>query len=157
MSPTSNPLGLLLHCAAARATYFLRTLPPEAVARFADAHDAGLWRCMCRLLNIPGLSPHDPGETPRTRRGPLVEVGGRRQHFSPRRCSRGSLDFDWSHGFHSTGQRCQEEPGLQIGNRKILNQECMEGVGNTKLLLEWSSRFEKFTCSPFCQSPGVPR
>ena len=45
--------SLLLHCAAARATYLLRTLPPEAVARFADAHDAGLWRCMCRLLNIP--------------------------------------------------------------------------------------------------------
>ena len=45
--------ALLLHCAAARATYLLRTLPPEAVARFADAHDAGLWRCMCLLLRIP--------------------------------------------------------------------------------------------------------
>ena len=32
---------------------FLRTLPPDAVARFADGHDEGLWRCMCRLLNIP--------------------------------------------------------------------------------------------------------
>ena len=37
-----------------------------------------------------------------------------------------------------------------------MNQECIEGVGNTKLLLEWSSRFEKFTCSLFCDSPGVP-
>ena len=36
-----------------------------------------------RLLGkLGGLSPHDPGETPRTRRGPLVEVGRRRQHFS---------------------------------------------------------------------------
>ena len=25
----------------------------DAVARFADAHYKGLWRCMCRLLNIP--------------------------------------------------------------------------------------------------------
>ena len=29
------------------------TLPPDAVARFADAHDEGLWRSMCRLINIP--------------------------------------------------------------------------------------------------------
>ena len=28
-----------------------------------------------------------------------------------------------------------------------MNQECTEGVGNTKLLLEWSSRFEKITPS----------
>ena len=28
-----------------------------------------------------------------------------------------------------------------------MNQECTEGVANTKLLLEWSSLFEKFTCS----------
>ena len=46
--------------------------------------------------------PHDLGETPRTHRGPLVEVGRRRPQFSTQRCPRGSLDFDWGHGFHST-------------------------------------------------------
>ena len=126
LSLTSNPLG---HCAAARATYLLRTLPPEAVARFADAHDASLWGCMCRLLNIPPLCPLFLGglglrSAARTRQSafwaswadclPMIRErhpelaedlwlrleGG--ANTSALGASRGSLDLDWSHGFHST-------------------------------------------------------
>ena len=39
--------ALLLHCAAARATYFLRVVRPESSFQFAALHDAGLWRCVC--------------------------------------------------------------------------------------------------------------
>ena len=53
-----------------------------------------------------------------------------------------------------TPPSCQEERSLQIGNQKILNQARREGVGNTKLLLEWSSRSEKFTCSPLLPGSG---
>ena len=37
---------LLVHCASARACYYLRALRPSVVEEFARAHDAGLWRCL---------------------------------------------------------------------------------------------------------------
>ena len=44
---------ILLHCAAARANYLLRVVRPALVRRFAENHDAGLWRCLCQILHIP--------------------------------------------------------------------------------------------------------
>ena len=44
---------LLVHCASARANYLLRTVCPDSVRGFAEAHDRGLWECVCTLLNIP--------------------------------------------------------------------------------------------------------
>ena len=44
---------LLVHCASARANYLLRSVCPESVRGFAEAHDRGLWECVCTLLNIP--------------------------------------------------------------------------------------------------------
>ena len=41
--------SLLLHCASARATYYIRAVRPECSSRFARRHDEGLWRCLCRL------------------------------------------------------------------------------------------------------------
>ena len=41
---------LLLHCASARANYLLRVVRPDLVRGFAERHDEGLWRCLCRLL-----------------------------------------------------------------------------------------------------------
>ena len=40
---------LLVHCASARANYFLRSVRPEAVAEYARLHDAGLWECLSRI------------------------------------------------------------------------------------------------------------
>ena len=39
--------ALLLHCASARANDSLRV-----VAQFAAAHDAGLWSCLCDIVNV---------------------------------------------------------------------------------------------------------
>ena len=47
---------LLCHCAGPRANYYLRALPPEVTAEFADGHDQALWTCFCSLLDI------DPAE-----------------------------------------------------------------------------------------------
>ena len=52
MQDLQNAWLLLLHCAAAKATYLTRVLPPQWSAAFATAHDQGLWHCMCRLLNV---------------------------------------------------------------------------------------------------------
>ena len=41
---------LLLHCASARANYFLRVVPPVLAEEFAREHDRSLWRCLCRIL-----------------------------------------------------------------------------------------------------------
>ena len=38
--------ALLLHCANARANYALRVIRQELARHFAQAHDAGLWRCV---------------------------------------------------------------------------------------------------------------
>ena len=45
--------ALMLHCASARANYFIRVVRPECSHRFARLHDEGWWRCLCSLLNIP--------------------------------------------------------------------------------------------------------
>ena len=185
---------LLLHCAAARATYLLRTLPPEAVARFAEAHDEGLWRCMCWLLGVPqdqdavtkliatlplvlgGVGLRSAARTRQAafwaswadclsmirERHPeladelLLRLEGGANTPALSAALRGSSEVERSHGdsFHRLGQLYREEPGLQIGNQKILNRACREGVGNTKLLLEWSRHSEQLTCSLFCQNPG---
>ena len=43
---------LLLHCASARANYYLRVVPPVLAEEFAREHDQSLWRCLCRILGI---------------------------------------------------------------------------------------------------------
>ena len=43
---------LLLHCAGARATYFLRVVNPEAALDYATLHDERMWSCLCRLLDM---------------------------------------------------------------------------------------------------------
>ena len=44
--------SLLLHCASARANYFLRVVPPELGEEFARAHDSSLWACLCTMMGI---------------------------------------------------------------------------------------------------------
>ena len=44
--------ALLSHCAAARATCFIR-VPPECASSFARSHDTALWECLCRVLDVP--------------------------------------------------------------------------------------------------------
>ena len=43
---------LLLDCASARANCLLRTMCPDSVRGFAEAHDRGLWECVHTSLNI---------------------------------------------------------------------------------------------------------
>ena len=45
--------ALLLHCAAARASYFIRVVPPELSEEFATSHDNALWMCLSRVLDMP--------------------------------------------------------------------------------------------------------
>ena len=45
---------LLLFCAAARASYLLRVLPPSQSETFATVHDSSVWNCLRQLLDIPG-------------------------------------------------------------------------------------------------------
>ena len=54
---------LLVHCASARANYLLRTVCPDSVRRFAEAHDRGLWECVCTLLNIPNEQDQSTRDT----------------------------------------------------------------------------------------------
>ena len=59
---------LLVHCASARANYFLRSVRPEAVAEYAGLHDAGLWKCLSRILQVDlstcGWDTHDVATLP---------------------------------------------------------------------------------------------
>ena len=41
---------LLLHCAAARANYQLRSVRPSATEEYARTHDEGVWQCLANLL-----------------------------------------------------------------------------------------------------------
>ena len=41
---------LLLHCANARANYQIRSVTPEGVETYAQAHDDRIWQCFCELL-----------------------------------------------------------------------------------------------------------
>ena len=53
---------LLLYCAVARGNFWIRTVPPEHVSEFAQAHDAGLWQCLCDILHV---DPHAVSPTAR--------------------------------------------------------------------------------------------
>ena len=59
---------LLVHCASARANYFLRSVRPEAVAEYARVHDAGLWECLRRTVQVNfstcGQDTHDVATLP---------------------------------------------------------------------------------------------
>ena len=44
--------ALLLHWHNARANYALPVIRPELTRHFAQAHDAGLWRCLCAILRV---------------------------------------------------------------------------------------------------------
>ena len=45
--------ALLLHCATARANYFIRVVPPDNSHPHVVAHDNALWRCLCAVLRVP--------------------------------------------------------------------------------------------------------
>ena len=61
---------LLVHCASARANYFLRSVRPEAVAEYIGLHHAGLWECLSRILQVDlstcGQDTHDVATLPLT-------------------------------------------------------------------------------------------
>ena len=54
-----SDLALLLHCANARANCALRVVRPDLARQFAQAHDAGLWRCLCAIVRV-GEDQCDP-------------------------------------------------------------------------------------------------
>ena len=41
---------LLSYCAATRANYYLRAIPPSEVMEFAQNHDQSMWECLKELL-----------------------------------------------------------------------------------------------------------
>ena len=43
---------LLLHCASARANYFLRAVDPGSSVDFARTHDEDIWQCTCDILHV---------------------------------------------------------------------------------------------------------
>ena len=54
---------LRLHCASARASYQLNSVPPDAAADFAAVHDAGWWRCLCSILQMDPVQSDSIRET----------------------------------------------------------------------------------------------
>ena len=94
---------LLLHCAAARANFQLRSVHADAVEWYARSHDENIWQCLWRVLHIDlglcsdeilqtaalplilggiglrrlgGLSPNDSESAPRCGRSPHCPAGG---------------------------------------------------------------------------------
>ena len=51
-STASPSWALLLHCASVRLNFMLRVVRLELVGVLAEGHAAGLWACLCRLLNV---------------------------------------------------------------------------------------------------------
>ena len=98
----------LLHCAAAKATYLLRVLPPDSVAPFAPAHDEGLWQCFCKLLDI---SP-DQHHVTRTMTTLPVALGGLGLR-SARRTSQAAYWASWAYCLQMIQER-QPEFAAQV-------------------------------------------
>ena len=46
---------LLLFCVTVRVIYVTRVLSHERSSEYARQHDAGLWRCLCRILHVDEL------------------------------------------------------------------------------------------------------
>ena len=81
---------LLTFCAATRANYWLRTVPPELTAEYARVHDSRVLQCLCDVLHIRnGL----PGQILETASLPLTLGGSWRwgQQSGPRCCFLGQF------------------------------------------------------------------
>ena len=67
---------LLVFCAATRANYWLRTVPPEHTLEYAEQHDQSVLRCLSSILQMDGLPPqtHEAASMPLTMGG--LGVGG---------------------------------------------------------------------------------
>ena len=67
---------LLVFCAATRANYWLRTVPPEHTSEYAEQHDQSVLRCLSSILQMDGLPPqtHEAASMPLTMGG--LGVGG---------------------------------------------------------------------------------
>ena len=56
---------LLLHCAAARTNYQLRSVHPGAVEWYARSHDENIWQCLGRILHVDlGMCSDEIGRPP---------------------------------------------------------------------------------------------
>ena len=99
---------ILIHCAAARANYLLRVVRPALVRRFAENHDAGLWRCLCQILHIPEDQCEATARTTSTM--PLM-LGG----MGLRSAVRTSVPAHWaSWGLHMVHQRHPDVAGVLV-------------------------------------------
>ena len=47
---------LLVHCAVARANFFLRSISPGQTSTFASHHDDQIWACLCTLFGVDPAS-----------------------------------------------------------------------------------------------------
>ena len=52
MEDVQSAWALFLHCAGERANFMFRAVRPEMVRGFAEGHNAGLWTCLCNILNV---------------------------------------------------------------------------------------------------------
>ena len=116
---------LLLHCAAARANYQIRSVHPDAVAGYAQTHDENLWQCLCCILRIDpgqsslsllgelgGLPSDDFGASPRSGNPVDRATGGTPRHSQLESSKRFRSAVAGSRGFRATfvegiGGRCK--------------------------------------------------
>ena len=49
---TQSAWLLLSFCAGARSNSFIRAVSPQFTQEFAQAHDEGVWQCLCRILSL---------------------------------------------------------------------------------------------------------
>ena len=108
--------SLLVHCAASRANYFLRVVPPELGEEFASAHDRSLWACLCNMM---GISEDACEATAREAASLPLALGGLGLR-SARRTHRSAYWASWADSLHMVQKR---HPGV-VGN--LLTQ--LEGV-----------------------------
>ena len=153
--------GLLLHCASARANYQIRSVDPVSTAEFAQAHDDGVWQCVCNLLQIAPtqaasvrniiaslhlcifalgvgrVGSPSASWSPNSWRGIQPHLVCVPQHPQP------SLwKVCWA-GAQPPGQPWPMESALSPARLKSLNPERVVVVGNTKRLHEAASRTEQ--------------
>ena len=95
---------LLLHCALARANYQLRSVPPNASAEFAATHDAGLWRCLCSILQLDPAQADSVRETATV----LLSLGG----LGLRSALRTRVPAFWASWADSLGMIHQRHPDV---------------------------------------------
>ena len=132
LADVQSAWALLLHRAGARANYMLRMVRPELVHDFAEGHNAGLWRCLARIIPTSVVADGAAKATASL----LLAMGG----MGLRDASRTSQPAFWASRADCLSMVHNRHP--DVAKMMVRQLSGVDGRFQSSPGVDWSGRFE---------------